>query len=634
MNQASFTSRAPLVVLFTVNSIETSSVLDCFGHNQNTLVRCKDRLSYHELGKHGDCEVIHIISEMGSVGVGGSLQRTMQAIEALHPVAVIAVGVAFGINSAKQSIGDVLVSRQVHDYETARLNPDASQTPRGDKVSASDMLCNYLRSVDAARARTESDWPKVRYGLMLCGAKLLDNVEYLEHLRQLHPEAIGGDMEGYGIYVAASQAKIDWLIVKGICDWGHGKQNTQKSDWQRIAAKNAARVAKSLIDDSELADLGNTHTSLSISSETTLVPPTQDIPSTAPEPPSTISSNFATALARLCTSAIELPTALLENAREMSIAKSRQRIEKIANRPISEEELASITRETLNNFLDKELREQAVLNRIVEQAAQELTSRDTSTIDSSSKTEAQVPPIDEYWLNRFQNEAKNVRGEKLQTAFARILAGEIQRPDSFSPRTLTVLGDMSRAVADLFARFCGCCISYNTNGKMSDARVVSLGGNAFQNALAPYGFGFYELSTLHEFGLIIPDFNCWMPYQQSVVQDQRASTFTFQRRQWILRPAKNFVSQSPHNYGGVALSQAGRELLTIAPPIPNPKYASDFINFNRSLKLHLVEVIPTDGEFIFRCTCPKCTISRDEIHADSTGDLGALGFRFTISQIT
>ena len=193
-------------------------------------------------------DIVHAICEMGAGGIGASQQRTSDVITHWKPAAVIAVGIAFGIDETKQQIGDVLVATQLRDYELSRVNEDASITLRADIGSTSDPLKNRLRTKDAVEKRKSRDWPKVRFGMLLCGQKLIDNVDYRNSLKLLEPEAIGGEMEGVGVYVSASREKVDWIVIKAICDWGHDKNDAQKDARQKLAAKNAATVLKAALD--------------------------------------------------------------------------------------------------------------------------------------------------------------------------------------------------------------------------------------------------------------------------------------------------------------------------------------------------------------------------------------------------
>jgi len=118
------------------------------------------------------------------------------SIDALHPDSVVMVGIAFGTNSQKQAIGDVLVSRQLMSYEFQRVGTDKDSgrqklIPRGDRAHAS------VRLVDRFTSGTQ-DWEgqQVHIGLILSGEKLVDNLDFLKQLLQFEPEALGGDMEG------------------------------------------------------------------------------------------------------------------------------------------------------------------------------------------------------------------------------------------------------------------------------------------------------------------------------------------------------------------------------------------------------------------------------------------------------
>jgi hypothetical protein len=47
-------------------------------------------------------------------------------------------------------------------------------------------------------------------------------------------------MEGAGLYVSSAEHKLDWIVVKAICDWADGNKGVDKQERQRTAAKNAA----------------------------------------------------------------------------------------------------------------------------------------------------------------------------------------------------------------------------------------------------------------------------------------------------------------------------------------------------------------------------------------------------------
>lgn len=253
--------KPPKLVLITVNKNETNAILDAFwGSGGIPKQKTIKGITYNLLGECGEYDIIHTICQMGTSGVGASQQRARQAISHWKPKAVIAVGVAFGANEEKQQIGDVLISTQIATYELARINENGTVIPRGDKPAASDSLVNKLKQADTLGTRSLSGWPELRFGMVLSGEKLVDNLDYRESLKSLYPEAIGGEMEAAGVYASAAEAKVDWIVVKAICDWGFAKDRSSKEEWQQIAARNAAHVLLAAFDSRRLtADFFSIH---------------------------------------------------------------------------------------------------------------------------------------------------------------------------------------------------------------------------------------------------------------------------------------------------------------------------------------------------------------------------------------
>ena len=232
------------VLIVTATRVETQAVLEVFleATGQAPSVHpIRDRL-YYDLGKINDTRVFMLECEMGSGGLGGSQESVRKGIQAISPLAVIMVGIAFGMDARKQSIGDILVSQQLLLYEYQRVGTDREGMPnlvsRGDKPHASMWLINRFRAVDSLR-QDESE-TKVSFGLILSGEKLVDNCDFRDKLRDLAPEAIGGEMEGTGLYVSCQDEQVPWIVVKAICDWADGHKARNKGKNQRLAAGKAA----------------------------------------------------------------------------------------------------------------------------------------------------------------------------------------------------------------------------------------------------------------------------------------------------------------------------------------------------------------------------------------------------------
>lgn len=65
-------------------------------------------------------------------------------------------------------------------------------------------------------------------------------------------------------------------------------------------------------------------------------------------------------------------------------------------------------------------------------------------------TDCSKEPISDDWMSRFIIAAQDVSDEDVQNMWAKILAGEIQRPGKFSMRTLDVLRNLSKKEAEEF----------------------------------------------------------------------------------------------------------------------------------------------------------------------------------------
>lgn len=229
------------LLLVTVTDSETDAVRDLLAERYGTALRTEvvSQRPYYNLGVLGGARVWLVRSEMGAVSGSGSLLTIDTAIRNLGPAAVMMVGIAFGLRPDEQRIGDVLVARQLMFYDLQRVGTgsdgNALVRPRGERIAPSAALL--------ARCRAGRDtWGQasVHTGLILSGEKLVDQLDFREQLRQIEPEAIGGEMEGAGLYAAAQNHKVDWILVKAISDWADGKKREGKAEQQSLAARNAA----------------------------------------------------------------------------------------------------------------------------------------------------------------------------------------------------------------------------------------------------------------------------------------------------------------------------------------------------------------------------------------------------------
>lgn len=82
------------------------------------------------IGGFGAYNVIHAQSDMGAMNRDAVMTTVDNVIKMWNPRGIIMIGVAWGMNKGKQRIGDVLISKKILQYETAKIS-NGSTIPRG-----------------------------------------------------------------------------------------------------------------------------------------------------------------------------------------------------------------------------------------------------------------------------------------------------------------------------------------------------------------------------------------------------------------------------------------------------------------------------------------------------------------------
>ncbi len=216
-------------------------------------------------------------------------------------------------------------------------------------------------------------------------------------------------------------------------------------------------------------------------------------------------------------------------------------------------------------------------------------------------TEVSNDETDHDWTAHFFNHVQDVSSEEMQSLWAKVLAGEVERAGSTSIRTLGILKNIDQSTARLFRKFCSGCVFLCIDGRsLTDARVPSLGGNAASNVLKPYGLGFGELNRLNEHGIIISDYNSWYDYRMSVGQkiDNPPGLikipFCFQGRYWILDAANEHDVGKEFRLSGVALTNSGRELSRVVSLESLDNFAQALVTYFQNKNWKMTEVASHD----------------------------------------
>jgi nucleoside phosphorylase len=236
------------VLLLTATDLETDIVARTAKSYGLTMSRLhiKDHTIY-TLGSLAGTDIFLAQSEMGTEAPGAMTLTANDVVDALKPHSIVLVGIAFGLKKDEQNIGDILVSKQICLYDPKKLlilKGKEVWRARGDKAQSSTRLLDRFRS-----GRLDWNKCKIHYGLLLSGNTLINSPDFIKKIKEVEPDAMGGEMEGAGIYSVAVKRKIDWIVIKGIADWGIKKSD----EFQHAAASNAIHFTFHVISTGSLA---------------------------------------------------------------------------------------------------------------------------------------------------------------------------------------------------------------------------------------------------------------------------------------------------------------------------------------------------------------------------------------------
>ena len=217
--------------------------------------------------------------------------------------------------------------------------------------------------------------------------------------------------------------------------------------------------------------------------------------------------------------------------------------------------------------------------------------------DNSAGQQANIAvekPISEDWFNIFEKEASQKSDEDMQRRFAKVLAGEIEKPGSHSIKAVKALGDMDQSMAKLFQRLCSMSVVIETlvDKSIYDIRVPSMGRDPGLNHLQKYGLSFQQITMLIEYELIAPTYGTRKDYKTCILDKEKnvADPFRHQGRYWILKPIPERSEKSGFMLGGVQLSYVGSQLFHIVEQIPTQQYTKDLKEFFAKQQLEMTEV--------------------------------------------
>ena len=227
---------------------------------------------------------------IGSAGNYTASAATTEAIQVYDPKLAVLMGIAAGIKG-KAKLGEVVFSERVVGYESAALrqSEDGTQTvqPRPDMPSVpnrihqdvtfylatyKDRIANSQQRLESRFLRTGGEFPtlsdndrsflqkkdiigeiEIDSCAIASGEKLLKDPSLLKNIQdRQHGRVKVGEMEAIGFATACQRMGRDWLVIRGVSDFG----DAYKSDvFHPLASQTAATVLTDFLQYG--LDLGN-----------------------------------------------------------------------------------------------------------------------------------------------------------------------------------------------------------------------------------------------------------------------------------------------------------------------------------------------------------------------------------------
>lgn len=238
-----------LILIVSATDIETNSIhskITPLNGFDNIIKHFDGNLTYY-FGVFGCYKVAHVQCAMGSISRDSSIMTVSTALHKLHSKVVIMIGIAFGVDEVKQKIGDVLIAESVIPYDTKRVGKKDT-IHRGIEAQSSQLLINRFKNIRTwEHIINGGSKAKLIFTRLLSGEELVDNIKRRNELTKAFPDSKGGEMEGAGVYSACGN-KIDWILVKGICDFANGDKGENKKNNQQIAIESALSLCLELFN--------------------------------------------------------------------------------------------------------------------------------------------------------------------------------------------------------------------------------------------------------------------------------------------------------------------------------------------------------------------------------------------------
>lgn len=209
---------------------------------------------------------------------------------------------------------------------------------------------------------------------------------------------------------------------------------------------------------------------------------------------------------------------------------------------------------------------------------EQITAKSIPLLSGDAKSE----DIEDDWISNFFEKGRLISDADMQHLWASMLAGEANKPGSYSKRTVELVSTLDKQDAELFTKFCSVIWMI---GGMTPLMLFD-----YNEVLAEEPeINFSTISHLSNIGLI--QFQSFGGFQKKSLPDE-FTVFYFGKHVRLKMPIQN----SPFPTGSCLLTAVGSQLANISGARPNPAFYDRVISYWTEQGFSPCEPLPIPGQ--------------------------------------
>lgn len=245
-------------VIITALEEERDAVLSVLGRTQKLDKEPSDVHTYYRATvttrRKDSSKYNVIVTCLSQTGPAEAATRGALVVKRWSPRYVLLVGIACGVRGEVQH-GDILIATQVADYtlgkqQNGRREVRWNVTPCGVSLldSAINISAKWRQRITVARP-TEGQ-AELRKGVVASGGDVIADDRIIATYSENWPKLVGIEMEAGGVAAALQQTSEppEFLMIKGVSDFGKDKHDAEVLPWRSYACHAAAAFARAVIE--------------------------------------------------------------------------------------------------------------------------------------------------------------------------------------------------------------------------------------------------------------------------------------------------------------------------------------------------------------------------------------------------